>query len=219
MTLFKVYSALDRTKKLTLLSPDPEHYFVTQSGLLGEGLPSHKAMYAAESDAYSLAQGKNELSVSLKALDAGGAQVEKRFIFRRGTYEIAVAYSVKNAGDKPLSPFAYFQFLRDGNQPSQEAAQTSAIAGVATFTGPAVYTDEAKFVKVDFKDVDKGKQTHARKAKDGWIAIVQHYFVSAWLPKGPVERGLWRWIERATKLLDGNSRIADGLPKVDKRGS
>ncbi|MGE0357142.1 MAG: membrane protein insertase YidC [Burkholderiales bacterium] len=188
VTLFKVFSALDRTKPLTLLAPDPKQYFVTQSGLLGEGLPTHKATYAADADAYGLEAGKDRLEVRLVAKDAAGAEVVKKFAFRRGSYEIDVSYEVKNGGASPISPFAYFQFLRDGNQPSQEAAQTSAIAGVATFTGPAVYTDEAKFVKVDFKDIEKGKQTHAKKSKDGWIGLVQHYFISAWLPKGGVER-------------------------------
>lgn len=188
LKLFKVFSALDRTKPLTLLAPDPKEYFVTQSGLLGEGLPTHKAVYAAESGAYTLAGGKDQVEVLLVAKDAAGAEVVKRYTFRRGTYEILLTYEVRNTGEKPLAPFAYFQFLRDGNQPSQEAAQTSAIAGVATFTGPAVYTDESKFVKVDFKDIDKGKQTHPRKAKDGWIGLVQHYFISAWLPKGAGER-------------------------------
>ncbi len=188
VTLFKVFSALDRTKPLVLMEPDPKNYFVTQSGLLGEGLPSHKTMYSAEATALSLADGKDQVEVRLTAKDAAGAEVTKTFTFRRGTYEILVSYAVKNTGDKPLAPYAYFQFLRDGNQPSQEAAQTSAMAGVATFTGPAVYTEESKFVKVDFKDIDKGKQSHARKSKDGWIGLVQHYFVSAWLPKGSGDR-------------------------------
>jgi YidC/Oxa1 family membrane protein insertase len=186
--LFKVFSALDRTKPLTLLSPDPKQYFVTQTGLLGGGLPSHKAVYTADSNSYTLAEGKDQVEVRLVAKDVTGADVVKKLVFHRGSYEIVVSYEVKNDGDAPISPHAYFQFLRDGNHPSQEAAQTSAIAGVATFTGPAVYTDESKFVKVDFKDIDKGKQSHAKKAKDGWIAIVQHYFVSVWLPKGSGER-------------------------------
>jgi YidC/Oxa1 family membrane protein insertase len=188
VTLFKVFSALDRTKPLVLMAPDPKQYFVTQSGLLGEGLPSHKTMYTAESTAVTLPEGKDQVEVRLTARDVSGVEVTKKLTFRRGTYEILVSYEVKNAGEKPLAPFAYFQFLRDGNQPSQEAAQTSAMAGVATYTGPAVYTEEAKFVKVDFKDIEKGKQTHARKTKDGWIAVVQHYFVSAWLPAGNGDR-------------------------------
>jgi YidC/Oxa1 family membrane protein insertase len=188
VTLSKVYSALDRNKPLTLLSPDPKQYFVTQSGLLGEGVPSHKTIYAAEAREFPLAAGQDRVEVRLSAKDPGGVEVVKRYAFGRGTYEIDVSYEVKNASDKPIAPFAYFQFLRDGNQPSQEAAQTSSFAGVATFTGPVVFTEESKFVKVDFKDIEKGKQTHVKKAKDGWIGMIQHYFVSAWIPKGAVDR-------------------------------
>jgi YidC/Oxa1 family membrane protein insertase len=186
--LHRVFSALDRTKPLTLLEPDPKQFFVTQSGLLGEGLPNHKTMYTADGREFSLAQGQDSVEVRLVARETAGVEVTKKFVFKRGSYEIAVSYEVKNTGEKPASPFAYFQFLRDGNPPSQEAAQTSSFAGVATFTGPALYTEESKFVKVDFKDIEKGKQTHPKKAKDGWIGLVQHYFVSAWLPKGGSER-------------------------------
>jgi YidC/Oxa1 family membrane protein insertase len=185
--LHKVFSALDRNKPLTLLEPDPKHFFVTQTGLLGDGLPNHKTTYATETREYALSAGQDRIEVRLTAKDAAGLEIVKKFVFKRGSYEIAVGYEVKNDGDKPATPFAYFQFLRDGNPPSQEAAQTSSFAGVATFTGPALYTEESKFVKIDFKDIEKGKQAHPRKAKDGWIAIMQHYFVSAWLPKGGTE--------------------------------
>jgi len=188
VTMLQQHSALDRTQRLTLLEPNPKHYFVTQSGLLGEGLANHKTQYRAESRAFALAPGRDELDVRLKAIESGGAEVVKRFQFRRGTYEIIVSYEITNRSDKAIAPHAYFQFLRDGNPPSEEAAQTSAFAGVTTFTGPAVYNEESKFVKVDFKDIDKGKQSHPKKAKDGWIAMVQHYFVSAWLPKPGMER-------------------------------
>ena len=188
VTFPKVFSALDRTKPLTLLAPDPKQYFVTQSGLLGDGLPSHKTTYSIDSNSFSLAEGKDQLEVRLVARDGAGVEVVKKFVFHRGSYEILVDYEIRNGGDKPISPHAYFQLLRDGHPPSQDAARTSAIGGVATFTGPAVYTEETKFVKVDFKDIDKGKQSHVKKAKDGWIAFVQHYFVSAWLPGGNGER-------------------------------
>jgi YidC/Oxa1 family membrane protein insertase len=101
---------------------------------------------------------------------------------------IDIAYEIANRSDHPVSPWGYFQFLRDANSPSQEAAQTSSFAGVTTFTGPALYTEESKFTKIDFKDVEKGKPIPVIKAKDGWIGIVQHYFVSAWLPKPGAER-------------------------------
>jgi YidC/Oxa1 family membrane protein insertase len=188
VTLRQVYSARDRKKPLTLMEPDPKHYFVTQSGLLGEGLPTHKTAYEADQRAYAMRDGQDTLDVRLKARDANGAEVVKRYRFKRGSYLIDVAYEVANKSDKPLAPHAYFQFLRDANAPSEEAAQTNAFAGVTTFTGPAVYTTDSKFTKVEFKDIEKGKQSHVKKASDGWIALIQHYFVSAWLPKAGVER-------------------------------
>jgi YidC/Oxa1 family membrane protein insertase len=187
VTMKQVFSAKHRDQPLTLLEPNPKHYFITQTGLLGEGLPNHKTLYQAESKSFTLAPGKDILEVRLNAHE-GSTEVVKRFTFRRGSYEIEVSYDITNASDKPIAPFAYFQFLRDANPPSEEAVQTSAFAGVTTFTGPAVYTEESKFVKEDFKDIDKGKLSYPKKAKDGWIAIVQHYFVSAWLPKQGVER-------------------------------
>ena len=189
VTLFKVFSALDRTQAAHAARAGPEAVLRHAVGVARRGPAlAQGGLHAPSRTRTRLADGKDQVEVRLVAKDVSGAEVVKKFVFRRGTYEILVSYEVKNAGDKPIAPHAYFQFLRDGNQPSQEAAQTSAIAGVATFTGPAVYTDESKFVKVDFKDIEKGKQTHPKKAKDGWIAMVQHYFVSAWLPKGATER-------------------------------
>ncbi len=157
LTLRKVHSAQDRTKPLTLMEPDPQHYFETQSGLLGDSLPNHKTLYDADRRAFAMADGKDTLEVRLRAHDAAGAEVVKRFVFHRGSYLIDVAYDITNKSDKPITPFAYYQFLRDSNAPSQEAAQTSSFGGVTTFTGPAVYTEESKFHKVAFKDIDKGK--------------------------------------------------------------
>jgi len=156
--------------------------------LLGEGLPNHKSAYETEQTSYVLADGKDSVVVRLKAQSAGGLEVTKTFTFKRDSYVVNVAYEVSNKTDKPVSPFAYFQFLRDSNAPAQQAAPTSSFGGVSVFAGPAVYTDESKYVKVTFKDVDNNKLNYPKKAKDGWIAIVQHYFVSAWLPKEGVER-------------------------------
>ena len=207
LTLKKVHSAQDRTKPLTLLEPDPGHYFVAQSGLLGEGMPTHLTSYVAEGKNYSLADGRDQIEVRLRSRDASGAEVVKRYVFRRGSYVIDVSYEVKNTSDKPLAPVAYFQFMRDGNPPSEEAAQTNAFAGVTTFTGPAVYTDAEKFVKVDFSDIAKGKQTHVKNAKDGWIAMIQHYFVSAWLPKHGVEREYY-----TNKVADNRYTVGVKVP-------
>ena len=188
VTMNQVYSALDRSQRLTLMEPDPKHYYVTQSGLLGEGLPTHKTAYDTGARSYALAPNQETLEVRLTARDAGGADVVKKYRFRRGSYVIDVSYEIANRTDKPLPAHAYFQFLRDANPPSEQAAQTNAFAGVTTFTGPALYTEAVKFEKVKFDDISTGKQAHAKKATDGWIGVIQHYFVSAWLPRQGLER-------------------------------
>src|SRR5439155_1731719 len=102
VTMKKVFSALDRNSPLTLLEPNSKHYFVTQSGLLGEGLPNHKTLYQAEGRAFTLASGPETLEVRLKARD-GATDVVKRFLFRRGSYEIVVSYDITNTSDKPIA--------------------------------------------------------------------------------------------------------------------
>ena len=140
VTLDKVRSA-DNTKPLTLMEPDPKHFFTTQTGLLGEGLPSHKTLYEADSKSYTLAPNEDKLEVRLRARDASGVEVVKHLTFHRGTYVVDVTYEVANKTGKPIASYAYFQFLRDGNPPSSDAAQTSHFGGVSTFTGPAVFTE------------------------------------------------------------------------------
>src|SRR4051812_12732086 len=182
LTLLQVSSARDRTKPLTLMEPNPQHFFVSQSGLLGEGLPSHLSPYTAEASDYKLGD-RNSLEVRLKAHAADGSEVTKKFVFHRNSYVVDVSFEVANGSGQAIAPSAYFQFMRDENPPSEDAAQTSKFAGVTTFTGPAVYTEESKFTKIAFSDIDKGKDdAKPRKAKDGWIGMVQHYFVSAWMP-------------------------------------
>ena len=182
LTLLQVSSARDRTKALTLMEPDAKHFFVTQSGLLGEGLPTHLTPYTADATEYKLGD-KNALEVRLHANAGNGAEVTKKFTFHRDSYVIDVAYEVANKSSQPIAPTAYFQFMRDENPPSEDAAQTSKFAGVSTFTGPAVYTDASKFTKISFSDIDKDKDdAKPRQAKEGWIGMVQHYFVSALLP-------------------------------------
>jgi YidC/Oxa1 family membrane protein insertase len=185
VTLLKHFSALDRNKPLVLLQPLDGHFFVTQSGLLSG--PNHTVLWSSPQEVYELKSGEQELIVRLTA-EAQGSEVTKVYRFKPGSYVIDVSYEIRNKGDAPIAPTAYFQFLRDSNPPEGEAAQSNPMTGVATFTGPAFYTDEKKFVKVSFSDIDKGKQQHPGKAKDGWAALVQHYFVSAWLPKQGTDR-------------------------------
>ena len=180
VTLLKHPARGDATHPFTLMQDKASNYFVAQSGLLGQGLPNHTASWTSSGDKFSL-EGSDKLEVTLRNNESPGITASKILTFSRGSYVIDVRYEIKNDTGSPISPSAYFQFLRDGNPPEGESAGNM-FTGVVTFTGPAIYTEAKKFQKVDFSEIDKNKQVHAKEATDGWIAMVQHYFVSAWLP-------------------------------------
>jgi YidC/Oxa1 family membrane protein insertase len=173
----------DQSKPFTLLQQQDGHIYVAQSGLLGNGLPTHHGEFAVSGDEYHLADGKDTVEVRLTALDSTVARVTKVYTFHRGSYLVDVAYEIENLGKTALLPSAYYQFQRD----SVPVSGTSKF--VPTFTGPAVYTEQEKFKKIEFSDIEKKKVQLPANADNGWIGMLQHYFVSAWLPaaKGPRE--------------------------------
>jgi YidC/Oxa1 family membrane protein insertase len=101
------------------------------------------------------------------------------FTFHRDSYLIGVRYEIANLAAVPLQTFAYFQITRDGKPAGDDQRF------VSTFNGPAFYTDADKFHKVNFADIEKGNAKLPGKADNGWVAMLQHYFVSAWLPEKP----------------------------------
>ena len=165
---------LDQKKNLVLLGPD--HRYAAQSGLIGNGLPNHKTVFTARGKDFSLAQGQDKLEVRLEASGGDGVTVTKILTFHRASYLIDITHEIRNGGKTPLASHAYFQLTRDGKPPAGDPHM------VQTFTGVAVYTEQEKFQKVSFGDIDKGKAPYPKNADNGWIAMVQHYFVSAWLP-------------------------------------
>lgn len=173
---------LDRTKDFVLLETSAEHTYVAQAGLIGDKLPNHRTLYAAAGTSYQLADGQNELEVRLTAPVSDGVQVVRIYRFRRGSYLIDLSFEISNGGPTAIDPYAYFQLVRDGKPPAGDSAM------LPTFTGIASYSDKDKFYKLPFSDVDKGKSLPTRNSNDGWIAILQHYFFGAWLPKNGTPR-------------------------------
>jgi YidC/Oxa1 family membrane protein insertase len=172
----------DKTKNFVLLEQEPDHVYVAQSGLLGEGLPTHRTEYTSAGTEYKLGDGSNDLEVRLTAPPSNGVKVTKVYRFHRDSYLIDVVFEIQNTGATPLQPHAYFQFLRDEKAPPGDSKM------LPTFTGVGVYTEKEKFQKVTLPDIDKGKANHVKKADDGWIAMLQHYFLAAWLPKSGTPR-------------------------------
>lgn len=172
---------VDRKKNFLLLQ-EVEHTYIAQAGLIGNGLPNHRTKFTAATSSVTLADGEKSVSVRLTAPETAGLKVTKVYTFHRGRYEIDVGFEVENKNAAAVTPDAYFQIVRDGKPPEGDSAM------LPTYTGVAAYTDQKKFVKVPFTDLDKGKGDYPKKANDGWIAMLQHYFLSAWLPKADTPR-------------------------------
>ena len=182
----------DKNKSFVLFKKGTgTHNYTAQSGLLGEGMPNHNSLFVAEQDKYDLANNADQVQVRLSAVSSGRVKVVKILTFHRDSYLIDVMYEVENGSALPLNTSAYFQLLRDSETPE------GASKLVPTYTGPAVYTENEKFQKVEFSSIDKGKLEYQKDADNGWIGMLQHYFVAAWLPKDKTNR------EFFTRKLDG----------------
>ncbi|HUX91671.1 MAG TPA: membrane protein insertase YidC [Gallionellaceae bacterium] len=173
---------VDKSKPFVLFQQGEGHTYIAQSGLLGPGLPTHNTLFSAPASAYELAEGKDSVEVRLFAKNEAGAKVSKIFVFHKSSYLIDVNYEIENTGNSKLTPSAYYQLVRDDIQP------TGSTMFVPTYTGPAVYTEHDKFQKIDFPSIAKNKASLPKTADNGWAGMLQHYFVSAWLPKDNTPR-------------------------------
>jgi YidC/Oxa1 family membrane protein insertase len=169
----------DRSRHVLLFDRSAERVYKAQSGLItaqqGVALPNHWTPMKRVPGPDTLAAGSNEVALRFESNGEAGVKLAKTYTLQRGSYQIGVRHEVINAGAAPVSPLLYLGLERDGNPARGESKW------YFTFTGPAVYTDAKKFEKIEFKDIEKGKASHATSAGEGWVAMVQHYFVSAWL--------------------------------------
>jgi YidC/Oxa1 family membrane protein insertase len=180
--LLKYPDAEDKSKNVVLLDDGKDRIYMAQSGVVagstGGAFPTHKTVMTAAGP-HSLADGQNELVLTFTSPDVGGIKLVKTYTLRRGAYDIAVKHELINTAATAQSAQLYLQLVRDGNKPPGGSSFYS------TFTGPAVYTEAKKFQKVDFSDIKKNKADFEKSSNSGYVAMVQHYFASAWiLPDG-----------------------------------
>ncbi|VCU68363.1 Membrane protein insertase YidC [Pigmentiphaga humi] len=173
----------DRERPTVLLDDSAQRVYLAQSGVVGAAsgasFPTHRTPFRITTPARELTG--DTLEVSFEA-ESGGVKVLKTYILHRGGYAIDVRHNLVNVSAEPVTPSLYFQLTRDGNKPPGESHFYN------TFTGPAVYTAEGKFQKVNFSDIEKGKASFAKSANDGWLGMIQHYFAVAWVPPEGVAR-------------------------------
>jgi len=185
--LLKQVDPFDHSKNVVLLDRSKDRLYLAETGLVppagGAGLPNHHTAMRLVPGERTLAPGQNELKVQFESDAVGGVKLVKTYTFHRGDYVIDVQHQVVNDSAAAISPRLYLQLVRDGNSPAGESSF------YFTFTGPAVYTDIAHYKKIDFKSIEKRKEgekpDHDTTGTTGWVAMVQHYFASAWLLDKP----------------------------------
>ena len=148
--------------------------YVVQSGIALGKLATHKEIFTSVSNDYAMAADQNELKVALVWTSPEGVKLTKTYTFVRGSYEIKVDQLINNGSIAAVDPLVYYQIVHDS-----ESNQGTKM--MPTFTGGAYFTDADKYKKVKFSDMSK--ESLSKLAKDGWVGLVQHYFVGAWIPQ------------------------------------
>jgi len=179
--------------KFQLLKQTPPNMFIVQSGLLGdrlELLPTHEALFSSAQTRYDLQPGADRLEVVLEWTNEDARlRVKKIYTFTRGSYLIESRQVVENHSPTPVIARAYNQLQRTALHDPNETRF------ISTFTGGVYYSPEEKYKKVSLEDMAKGKLD--RTVTDGWIAMMQHYFLAAWIPPQGIPQTLY------TKALSG----------------
>ena len=173
--LLKYSDTVDEKQLMQVFEENAKRVYLGQSGLIGGNFPTHKTPMTVVPGERELKDGQDSVQLRFESAEQGGVKLVKTFTLKRGAYDIGVQYDVVNAGTTAVNPQLYMQLVRDGNKPEHESTFYS------TFTGPAVYTDAKKYHKVEFKDIEKGKAEVDKSSTNGYVAMVQHYFASAWL--------------------------------------
>ena len=180
LKLKKYPVSVDQPDQPTVLMSDiPPEWYVAQSGLIGRAgsYPNHKTVYTAKADHYEMDK-DGELVVPLYWNDANGVQYIKEYVFTPDHYLIQVRYRINNQSGKNLAVYPYGQLVRKHVAKKRGMKTTN-----RSYTGAAIYTPSDKFQKLKYDEILEKPLT--RKARSGWVAMLQHYFTSIWiLPEG-----------------------------------
>ena len=177
--LLKYPQELHSSQPFEFLTSAPDRKYIAQSGILSTAGPDTakgQAVFQAEKTSYALADGQNELQVNLTWKGNDGLTVTKTFTFKRDNYEIGMAYQIANNSNQAWDGNLYLQLLRKNTPPPSAKGFVS----LTTYFGAAVNSPDKPFNKITFKQM--GEAPFSQTIVGGWAAMVQHYFVSAWIP-------------------------------------
>ena len=191
--LLKYDAELDSNMPFVLLQNTPEHVYIAQSGLIGkDGIDTKagRADYQVEGENFKLADGQNELIVPL-VYQKEGVTYRKIFVLKRGEYDIAVNYEINNQSDKTIEVEPYGQLRHT-------LVDSSGNVAMPTYTGGAYSSSETNYKKYSFSDMENANLSVNTKA--GWVAVLQHYFVSAWIPNQDADNQLYTLTDKANNI-------------------
>ena len=162
----------DNGAPVVIFQSQGEHKYQARSGLVinGADAPNHTDLFNAQTSA----DGQSIVFTAEKA----GVVLEKTVELPKDSYVVTIKNKVTNKTTQTISPSLYAELLRDGTKVEKSQFYS-------TFTGPAIYTDNEKFHKVEFSDIEKNKVSAPKTiatGESGWVGMVQHYFASAWIP-------------------------------------
>ena len=154
-----------------------ERTYEAQSGLIGDGpdKATGRPLYSSEQQQYQLGENQDQLVVDLQ-FSEDGVNYTKRFTFKRGDYDLGVRYLIDNQSDQAWTGHMFGQLKRDDSKDPSSSTAT----GTATYLGAALWTKDEPYTKVSMGDMDD--KSLKKTVEGGWIAWLQHYFVTAWIP-------------------------------------
>ena len=182
--LLKYDAELDSKTPFELLKDTKEHVYIAQSGLIGKNgidTRSGRAQYQIEGDNFKLADGQESLSVPL-LFEKDGVTYQKIFVLKRGSYDLGVDYKINNQSGQAIEVEPYGQL-------KHSIVESSGNGAMPTYTGGAYSSSETNYKKYSFGDMKDNNLSIDTKA--GWVAVLQHYFVSAWIPNQDVNNQLY----------------------------
>ncbi|MGM8850532.1 membrane protein insertase YidC [Salinicola sp. V024] len=181
--LFGHDQALDSDTPFVLLSDNKVRSYVAKSGLQIEG-HSGRIAFTADRNSYQLSEGQDSINVDLHG-SVNGVDIVKRFVINRDDYAVKVEYRIDNESQQPVTARFIGQLARDQ---SPDPASGSGV-GMHSFLGAAFSSPDEHYSKVKFDDIRDGDFQN-RDVKGGWVAVIQHYFTSAWVPN-PDQQNLY----------------------------
>ena len=193
LELFGAKKAPVAKNNIVLFDKTAMRTYVAQSGLSGKVYPDHNSGFVARPGVRTLGN-SDKVELVLEA-EQGGVKLIKTFTFKKGSYVIDVKHEIVNQTTAAITPSLYLQLRHDGTKPTGGSMFT----GTAEFYAPAVYTEEKKFEKLDFEKIGKyesekegsSNTLHANKSDSGWVSVIQHFFVSAYIPQDKISRDIF----------------------------